>query len=81
MPTLVEQKFSGLTQLTYLPNPYVQYGNFNMSSIPWSTPPVNNSFAYKYPDDYSQSYFHNENSGMSKGKKANPKGEGGFIFI
>ena len=55
MPALVDQNFSGFTQLSYLPNPYFQYGNINMPSMPCGTPHVNNSFSYQYLDDYSQS--------------------------
>ena len=57
MPALVNQNFSNITQLPYLPNPYFQYGNTNMPSMPWSNYSVNNSFAYQYLDDYSQCYF------------------------
>ena len=56
MPALVDQNFIGFTPLPYLQNPYFQYGNINMPYVPWGTPPVNNSFAYKYPDEYNHSY-------------------------
>ena len=46
MPALVDQNFSNITKLPYLPNPYFQYGNINMSSMPWSNSYVNNSFIY-----------------------------------
>ena len=73
IPALVDQNFSDFTQLPYLPNPYFQYGNINMPSMPRSTPLVNNSFAYQYPDEYSQSYSQYINSVKPKGKKPTPK--------
>ena len=72
MPALVDQNFSGFTQLPYLPNPYFQYGNINMPSMPWGTPHVNNSFAYKYPDEYNQSYSQNRKFCNAQRPKTNP---------
>ena len=73
MSALVYQNFSGLDQMSFLPNPYFQYGNVNMSSMPWSTPSVNNSLAYKYPNDKSKSYSQNENFVKSKGQRPTPR--------
>ena len=73
IPTLVDQNFNGLAQLPFLPNPYYLYGNANMSFMPWSTPSVNNSFAYTYPENVSKSYSQPRNSVKAKGQRPSPK--------
>ena len=47
-----------------------------MLSMLWSTPSINNSFAYQYPDDYSQSYSQNKIFDMSKRQKPTPRVKG-----
>ena len=54
MPTLVDKNFNGLAQFPFLPNTYYLYENTYMSSMPWSIPSVNNSFAYTYPENASR---------------------------
>ena len=44
MPALVDQNFSGFTQLPYIPNPYFQYDNIKMPYMQWGTTTVNNFF-------------------------------------
>ena len=39
-----------------------------MYFIPWSTPSVNNSFAYTYPENASKSYSQPRNSFKAKGQ-------------
>ena len=56
MHAQVDHNFSGFAQMSFLPNPYYLYENASMSSMPWSTPPVNNSFAYKYPENVNKIY-------------------------
>ena len=56
MPAQVDQNFSGFAQMPFLPNPYYLYGNASMTPMPWSTPTVNNSFAYTYLENASKSY-------------------------
>ena len=62
MPTLVDQNFNGLAQIPFLPNPYYQYENTNMFTMPWSTPTVTNSFSYLYPENASKRYSRPRNS-------------------
>ena len=59
--------------MLFVSNPYYQYGNANMSSMPWSTPTVNNSFSYTYPRNASKSYSQPRNSVKSKGQRPTPK--------
>ena len=73
MPTLIDQNFNGLAQLPFLPNPYYQYGNTNMSSMPLSTPTVNNSFTYTYPENASKSYSQPRNYVKAKGQRPAPR--------
>ena len=44
-----------------------------MSSMSWSTPTDNNSFAYTYPENASKSYSQPRNSVKSKGQRPAPK--------
>ena len=73
MPAQVDQNFSGFAQMPFLPNPYYLYGNASMSSMPWSTPTVNNSFAYTYPENASKSYSQPKISVKAKGQRPAPK--------
>ena len=42
----------------------------------WGTPPINNSFAYKYLNEYSHIYSQNINSIKSKGQIPTPRVKG-----
>ena len=44
-----------------------------MSSMPWSTPTINNSFAYTYPENASKIYSKPRNSVKAKGQRPAPK--------
>ena len=59
--------------MSFLPNPYYLYGNTNMYSMPWSTPSVNNSFTYTYPENASKSYSQPRNYVKAKGQRPVPK--------
>ena len=73
MPVNVDQNFSGFPQMSFLPNPYYLYGNASMTSMPWGTPTVNNSFAYTYPENVSKSYSQPKASVKTKGQRPAPK--------
>ena len=56
MSAIVDQNFSGFPQMPFPPNPHYLYRNASMTSMPWGTPTVNNSFSYTYPKNVSKSY-------------------------
>ena len=73
MPAQFDQNFSGFAQMSFMHNPYYLYGNASMTSISWSTPTINNSFSYTYPENASKSYSQPKIYVKAKGQRPTSK--------
>ena len=73
MSALVNQNLVVLISYPIYPNTYFQYGNINMPSMPWGTPPVNNSILINIMMSIARVILRIEILLCPKGQKPTPR--------